>query len=183
MMGWVKLRFVTTGIAFKKKLVASYGNEVPWLFRYMNEFDRAIMHLDKAFGFVAAPHQWVSRKDENDKLLVVERGDLVIVFNFHPVNSYTDYRIGCFHPGPYKVVLSSDEKVFGGYENVTKNSDVEFFATLGDHDNRPHSFQVYAPCRTVSVYAPSEFCDKDAEGDEYGIPGLAVRGLGPYFEL
>lgn len=40
-----------------------------------------------------------------DKLCVVERGDLVFVFNFHPVNSYTDYRVGCKLPGDYKVRL------------------------------------------------------------------------------
>lgn len=43
-------------------------------YKFMNSFDRAIMHLDKAFGFVSAPHQWVSRKDEGDKIIVVERG-------------------------------------------------------------------------------------------------------------
>ena len=43
--------------------------------------------------------------------------------------------------------------------------------------------QVYSPCRTVTVFAPSEFVDPDADKDEYGVPGLAVRGLGPYFEL
>ena len=42
-------------------------------------------------------------QDEADKLIVVERGDLVFCFNFHPVNSYNDYRIGCLEPGPYKV--------------------------------------------------------------------------------
>ena len=28
----------------------------------MNEFDRAMNHLDKAFGFSGAQHQYVSRK-------------------------------------------------------------------------------------------------------------------------
>jgi 1,4-alpha-glucan branching enzyme len=32
-------------------------------------------------------------------------GDLVMVFNFHPVNSYSDYRVGCYKPGGYKVRL------------------------------------------------------------------------------
>lgn len=41
----------------------------------MNAFDRAMQHLDKAFGFVSAPHSWVSRKDEADKIIVVERGE------------------------------------------------------------------------------------------------------------
>jgi hypothetical protein len=29
----------------------------------------------------------------------VERGDLVMVFNFHPTNSYTDYKVGCKDAG------------------------------------------------------------------------------------
>jgi len=45
----------------------------------------------------------LAAQDEGDKLIVVERGDLVFCFNFHPVNSYTDYRIGCLQSGPYKV--------------------------------------------------------------------------------
>ena len=35
-------------------------------------------------------------------MLVVERGDLVFVFNFHPVSSFSDYRVGAYLPGPYK---------------------------------------------------------------------------------
>ena len=42
-------------------------------------------------------------QDEGDKLIVAEKGDLVFVFNFHPVNSYSDYRVGTKHAGPYKV--------------------------------------------------------------------------------
>jgi hypothetical protein len=34
-----------------------------------------------------------------DKLIVVERGDLVMVFNFHPTKSFTDYKIGCMNAG------------------------------------------------------------------------------------
>lgn len=29
----------------------------------------------QAFGFVSAPHNWVSRKDEADKIIVVEKGE------------------------------------------------------------------------------------------------------------
>ncbi|KAL6751710.1 hypothetical protein V8C86DRAFT_3106254 [Haematococcus lacustris] len=44
-------------------------------------WDRAIMHLEKAFGFVCAPHQWISRMDSTNKIIVCERGDLVTVCN------------------------------------------------------------------------------------------------------
>lgn len=65
-----------------------------------------MMHLDKAFGFICAPHQYISKMCSSDKIIVAERGDLVFVFNFHPTNSYTDYKVGCYHPGPYKVRAS-----------------------------------------------------------------------------
>ena len=45
----------------------------------------------------------VPLQDEGDKLVIFERGDLVFVFNFHPTNSYSDYRVGCKNPGDYKV--------------------------------------------------------------------------------
>ena len=41
-------------------------------------------------------------QDEGDKLIVAEKGDLVFVFNFHPTNSYSDYRVGTKHGGAYK---------------------------------------------------------------------------------
>lgn len=39
--------------------------------------------------------------------------------------------------------------------------------------------QVYAPSRTVVVYAPEEWVDSQSET----IPGLGVKGLGPYPEI
>jgi len=148
-------------------------------YKYMYAFERSMQHLDKAFGFVTAPHTWISKKDEGDKVIVVERGDLVFVWNFHPVNSYTDYRVGCYHKTDYKMVLSSDEKVFGGYENVSVYSDVTFKCDDFGVNERPHSFSVYAPSRTLTVYAPAEWVDSKQES----VPGLAVKGLGPYPEI
>lgn len=55
--------------------------------------------------FMTSTHQYISRKDEGDKVIVFERGDLVFVFNFHWSNSYFDYKVGCFKPGKYKVCI------------------------------------------------------------------------------
>lgn len=52
---------------------------------------------------MTSEHQFVSRQDEGDKMVVFERGDLVFVFNFHWNNSYFNYRVGCSKPGKYKV--------------------------------------------------------------------------------
>lgn len=56
---------------------------------------------------MTSEHQFISRKDEGDRVIIFERGDLVFVFNFHWTNSYFDYRIGCSKPGKYKVCPST----------------------------------------------------------------------------
>ncbi|CAL9192870.1 1,4-alpha-glucan-branching enzyme 2-2, chloroplastic/amyloplastic-like [Musa acuminata AAA Group] len=123
-------------------------------YRGMQEFDQAMQHLEEEYGFMTSDHQYISRKDERDKIIVFERGDMVFVFNFHWTNSYFDYRVGCLKPGKYKVVLDSDDKLFGGFNRIDHTA--EYFSTDGLYDNRPFSFSVYAPSRTAVVYALSE---------------------------
>jgi len=68
---------------------------------------------------------------------------------------------------------------------------VHFFLNTLSHSIHPSNTkllplqppQVYAPSRTVVVYAPSQFCDPEADSQAFGVPGLAVKGLGPYFQV
>lgn len=123
-------------------------------YRGLQEFDQAMQHLEEKYGFMTSEHQYISRKDEGDRIVVFEKGDLVFVFNFHWTNSYSAYRVGCLKPGKYKIVLDSDLLLFGGFNRLDHNA--EYFSSDGWYDDRPHSFLIYAPCRTVVVYAPDE---------------------------
>ncbi|VAH47604.1 unnamed protein product [Triticum turgidum subsp. durum] len=123
-------------------------------YRGMQEFDQAMQHLEEKYGFMTSEHQYVSRKHEEDKVIIFERGDLVFVFNFHWSNSFFDYRVGCSKPGKYKVALDSDDALFGGFSRL--DHDVDYFTTEHPHDNRPRSFSVYTPSRTAVVYALTE---------------------------
>ncbi|CAD5330718.1 unnamed protein product [Arabidopsis thaliana] len=122
-------------------------------YRGLQEFDQAMQHLEENYGFMTSEHQFISRKDEADRVIVFERGDLVFVFNFHWTSSYFDYRIGCSKPGKYKIVLDSDDPLFGGFNRLDRKA--EYFTYDGLYDERPCSFMVYAPCRTA-VPAPSD---------------------------
>lgn len=53
----------------------------------------------------------------------------------------------------------------------------------GNYDNRPHSMKVYAPSRSVVAYGPAETTDAEADSKPEGIPGLGVKGLGPYYAM
>ncbi|XP_077235855.1 1,4-alpha-glucan-branching enzyme 1, chloroplastic/amyloplastic isoform X2 [Tasmannia lanceolata] len=120
----------------------------------MQEFDRAMQHLEETYEFMTSKHQYISRKDGGEKMIVFERGDLVFVFNFHCTNSYTNYRVGCLKPGKYKVILDSDDKLFGGFSRIDHTA--EYLSAEGWFDNRPNSFMIYAPSRTAVVYALTE---------------------------
>ncbi|ESR48590.1 hypothetical protein CICLE_v10000256mg [Citrus x clementina] len=83
-------------------------------YKFMNAFGRAMNELDDKFPFLASTKQIVSSTNEEDKVIVFERGDLVFVFNFHPENTYEGYKVGCDLPGKYRVALDSDAWGFGG---------------------------------------------------------------------
>ena len=125
-------------------------------YKYLNAFDTAMNDVAARFKYLCSDHQYTSLKCNNDKMIVVERGECVFVFNFHPVNSYEGYRIGLKHGGPWKLVLSSDNPEMGGYSNLWTYTCPEIMSEEWDFNNRPASMCVYAPARSVSVYAPSE---------------------------
>jgi 1,4-alpha-glucan branching enzyme len=95
---------------------------------------------------------------------VYERAGLLFIFNFHPTQSFTDYRVGIEEPGEYKIVLSSDDAKFGGFENI----DIEgrYFTTPMEWNGRKNWLQVSPIFFFIDsandvgkqVYIPSRTC-------------------------
>jgi len=50
---------------------------------------------------------YVSRKHDGDKVIVYERAGVVFAFNFHPTQSFTDYRIGVDEAGMYPLFVTT----------------------------------------------------------------------------
>ncbi|KAJ1260830.1 hypothetical protein BS78_10G262500 [Paspalum vaginatum] len=127
-------------------------------YKYMNAFDQAMNALDEKFSFLSSSKQIVSDMNEEKKVIVFERGDLVFVFNFHPKKTYEGYKVGCDLPGKYRVALDSDALVFGGHGRV--GHDVDHFTSPEgvpgvpetNFNNRPNSFKVLSPPRTCVAY-------------------------------
>ena len=58
---------------------------------------------------------YISRKHEGDKVVVFDRADkLVFVFNWHPSNSYTDYKIGVNVAGKYPFSIHKSIHILTG---------------------------------------------------------------------
>ncbi|XP_072547869.1 1,4-alpha-glucan-branching enzyme [Salminus brasiliensis] len=117
-------------------------------------FDRDMNLTEDKYGWLAAPPAYVTAKHEGDKVIVFERGNVIFIFNFHPVNSYSNYRVAVGPPGKYRIKLDSDEVQYGGHGRLDHNTD--FFTEPVPFNEQPNSMQVYIPCRTAVVLANEE---------------------------
>ena len=70
--------------------------------------------LDEVFYYISSPFQYVSTQHEKDKVIVFEKGELLFVFNFHPTNSFENYKIGTKWGTEHGIILDSDEDKFLG---------------------------------------------------------------------
>ena len=81
-------------------------------------------------------------------------GPLVFVFNFHPSQSYPDYRFGVPRPCDYRMVLNTDAPAFGGFGTVP--AEQTYPVQKETFHGRKQSIQIYIPARTAQVLAPVE---------------------------
>lgn len=121
-------------------------------YKFLNNFDRAMNRLEEQYGWLSADDTFVSWKHESDKVVAFERARLLFVFNFHPSQSFTDYKIGVDVAGTYRVLLDSDNPEFGGHGRVDPN--VEHRTVPEGWANRRNWVSLYLPSRTALIYHP-----------------------------
>ncbi|CAF0754152.1 unnamed protein product [Didymodactylos carnosus] len=122
-------------------------------YKYLNAWDRAMNDAEEKYQWLSATNTHLSRRHEDDKVVVFERGKhgLLWIFNFHSSKSFADYKVGTNRCGKYKIVLNSDSKNFDGLNRVDNNQ--SYFTQDTKWDGRRYSLQVYIPSRVALVLA------------------------------
>jgi len=111
-------------------------------YRELGDFDKAMLNLLQREKTLSKPPVCLT-VHEDDKVLIYEKGNLVFAFNFHPEKSFDGYPIPATKAGGYKVLLSSDDGLFGGFDRVDKS--VRYQA--GEQ-----GFRCYLPNRAAIVF-------------------------------
>ncbi len=121
-------------------------------YQFLNNFDVAMQQLDDTTRLLSQDPVKLLFVHENHGVLVGQRGSLLFLFNFHPSQHYKDYLIGVTGKKNYRVILSSDEKDFGGFRTVTEGRvyPVQDVATHGFLQ----SIAADLPPRTAQVLGP-----------------------------
>jgi 1,4-alpha-glucan branching enzyme len=120
-------------------------------YHYLADFDRAMIGLMKKHNIMLSNPPWKLMADQENKTLVFERNKLIFVFNWHPSNALPDYEIPLKHTGDYKILLSTDDAVFGGFDRV--NTKVHYPSYL--KDDKPF-MKIYNVNRAALVLAPAK---------------------------
>lgn len=119
-------------------------------YSYLLKFDNAMVKLHKEYRFLDEPGVFRIYENNYDKVIAYIRGDLLVVFNFHPVNSFTDYGIPV--KGKFRIVLDSDDPAFGGFDRVNRTA---FYTSTRKTDrpalDQPFYLFLYLPSRSALV--------------------------------
>ena len=110
--------------------------------------DKAMIAMIKKYDVLEGGMPRCLRQHEDDQILAFEKKGCVFVFNFHPTRSQTGLFVPVPENGDYQVVLSTDDKVFGGYQNIDKTV---IYHTWAHDPQMGDGFVIYLPARTAVV--------------------------------
>lgn len=110
----------------------------------LNEFDKEMVNLIKKNNTLSYKPYGITQNTP-DGVIIFKRGELVFVFNFNPLNSFTDYGFEV-DKGKYKVILNTDNKLFGG---LNRNDDSVIHETV--NEDGIERLKLYLPNRTAMV--------------------------------
>jgi len=119
-------------------------------YHQLNDFDKEMVTLIKNENFLFHKYCHLIIDNKGDQVIAFSRGDIILVFNFNPTVSYTDYGL-VVEPGKYKIILNTDSEKFGGFGLVNEHlvyRTVKYDkASSGNHAY----LYLYLPSRTALV--------------------------------
>lgn len=117
----------------------------------LGAFDRAMLELIKEYDILNLGYAYRQNMDEKNQTVVFSHGDLLFVFNWSPTASIPDYIVPAPSPGSYRVKLSTDEEVFGGFGRVDKNVVSFTFPVEQPDGTTRHYLKIYNVNRSALV--------------------------------
>ncbi len=112
-------------------------------YKYLAQFDHDMISVLKNYNILSSlPAQQINM-DEQNKVIIFERNNLIFAFNFHNENSIPGYKFNSIGKGKYKIVLSTDSKEVGGFSRI--DTDIDY------HTLEEDQLSIYLPSRTAII--------------------------------
>lgn len=112
-------------------------------YKYLNKFDQKMISVLNTYNLLASlPAQQINMDSEN-KVIIFERNNLIVAFNFHENKSISDYKFNSIGKGKYKIILSTDDAEVGGFSRI--DTSIEYRTLESDQ------LSIYLPSRTALI--------------------------------
>ena len=120
-------------------------------YAFWADFDEAMIELIKENKVLSDGYPYNLLMDEENKTMVYSHRDLIFVFNWHPTAAIPDYELPVHEAGKYEVVLSTDEKRFGGLARQKQGEEHFTFNVEGEDGTLYPRLKIYNTSRTAIV--------------------------------
>ncbi len=109
----------------------------------LNLWDKEMIRLVNEFQVCAASPANQLHLDPANKIMVYERAGLIFVFSFNIHESFYGYEFNVGQTGDFRIILNSDNHIFGGFERIAE--------TIDYPTNHDLTIKLYIPNRTALV--------------------------------
>jgi 1,4-alpha-glucan branching enzyme len=118
-------------------------------YQFLARFDRDILALAKSFHLLGTPGPSLLHEHSDNKITVFERAGLVFAFNFHPHQSYSDYRLEV-SSGKYRMLMNSDELKYGGHGRLVADQEHSTQFDIAA-ERQSNILSLYLPTRSALI--------------------------------
>jgi 1,4-alpha-glucan branching enzyme len=118
-------------------------------YQFSAHFDRDMIRLAKNFRLLDTPGPRLLYEHSDNKVIIFERAGLLLAFNFHPNQSYSDYRFEA-PPGTFQMILDSDAPQYGGHSRLVADQEHMTFLDIVA-DRQCYLLSLYLPSRTALI--------------------------------
>ncbi len=118
-------------------------------YHLLARFDHDMIALAKTQHLLETPVLHLLYEDSTKKIIAFKRGDLIFVFNFNPLQSFTDFRFNA-PPGKYHMILDSDASKYGGQGRL--NTQQKHFTIVNNNEGKSQNMlSLYLPTRSAFI--------------------------------
>ncbi len=121
------------------------GDDSALKYGLLARFDRDMIRLAKARGVLNGLKPELLYEHNDHKIIAFRRTGLFFAFNFHPAESYADYKMPWI-PGEYVMVLDTDAPAYGGHGRLTPGR-----KHITMTENGAETLRLYLPSRSAIV--------------------------------
>lgn len=117
-------------------------------YQYLNKFDQELLRIFNLAEDIKPNEPELLLSNENDQVLAFKRGNYILIFNFNPSKSFTDYGIPGY-PADYQIILSTDKEEYGGFKQINTEILLESVPITDKSSN--YQIMTYLPSRTAMI--------------------------------